>query len=147
MDATLDVNEREVSVREAMSAFSGLAVLCVLVAVLAASTFIASGEGAGSQGGLKSPPNHFGGSDPIPSTTFYLFESEAQVEEVRSVLELAADQVGRIPLQTYPHVVTLVASTEDEEAQAYARIVERVRSSRAQQLNIDVVDLREPRPR
>jgi hypothetical protein len=100
MDATLEANEREVSVREAMSAISGLAVLCVLVAVLAASTFVASSEGTGAPGGSKSPPHDFRGSEAIPSTTVYLLDSEAGLEDSRELVELAADQVGQIPLQT-----------------------------------------------
>jgi hypothetical protein len=142
MDATLEANEREVSVREAMSAFSGLAVLSILVAVLAASTFIASSEGAGTRGGSMFPPHDFGGTEALPSTTFYLFDSEAQLEERREMVELAAEQVGQIPLQTYPRAVTLLAGTPEEEALAYARIVEHVRSSRGEAQSIDIIDLR-----
>jgi hypothetical protein len=142
VDATLEANERQGSVREAMSAFSGLAVLCVLVAVLAASTFIASSEGAGTPGGSKSLPHDFGGSEAIPSMTFYLFDSEARLEEIREMVELAADQVGQIPLQTYPGVVTLLAGTPEEEAHAYARIVDEVRSRNHGPVSVEVLDLR-----
>jgi hypothetical protein len=146
MDATLKANEREVSAREAMSAFSGLAVLCVLVAVLAASTFIASGEGAGSPGGSESLPSHFGSSEAVPSMTFYLFDSEARLDEIRELVELAADQVGQIPLQTYPQVVMLLAGTPEEESLAYSRVVEHARFSKGKPLSIEVIDLRAQKP-
>jgi hypothetical protein len=142
MDATLEANERNVSVREAMSVLSGLAVLSVLVAVLAASTFITSSEGAGTPSASKSPPHDSGGSEAIPSTTFYLFDSEARLEEIRGLVELAEDQVGQIPLQTYPRAVSLLARTPDQEALAYARIVDEVRSSNHGPVSIEVLDLR-----
>jgi hypothetical protein len=50
-------------------------------------------------------------------------------------------------LQTYPRVVTLLARTPDEEALAYVRIVEQIRSSQGEPQSVDVVDLREQKPR
>jgi hypothetical protein len=147
MDTTLEASERKVSAREAMSAFSGLALLCVLVAALAASTFIASGEGAATPDVSKYPPQPVPGDHaPVPSITFYLFDSEARLEESRELVELAEDQVGQIPLQTYPHAVTLLARTPDEEALAHVRIVEQVRSSKGKPVRIEVLDLRAQTP-
>jgi hypothetical protein len=146
MDTTLEASEGEVSVRGAMSAFSGLALLCVLVAALAASTFIASGEGAGTPDVSASPSRDFGGNEAIPSISFYLLETEAQFEGTTEIVELAATQVGATPLQNYP-VVTLVAGTPDDEAVAYARIIEHVRSSNAEPRSINIVDLRGQKPK
>jgi hypothetical protein len=147
MDATLEVNERQVSERALLSAFSGLAALCVLVAVLAASTFIASGEGAGTPNVSASPSRDFGGTEAIPSTTFYLLESDAQFEEIREIVELAAARHAETPLHHYLRVVTLLAGTPHEEAVAYARIVDQVRSSKAEPQSVDVVDLRAQKPK
>jgi hypothetical protein len=83
---------------------------------------------------------------PVESLTFYLLDSDARVEEIRENVEFAAAQHAEIPPLYYPHAVILLAGTPDEEAQAYARIVERVRASKLQQLNIDVVDLRAQKP-
>jgi hypothetical protein len=142
----VEIDERPFAARETLSAFSGLAVLGILVAVLAASTFIASSEGARTRDLPDSPPRAFQGLPAlVPNTTFYLLDSDAQVEELREVLELAANQVTHTPLLYEPHIVTLVASTAEEEALAYARIVEHVRSSKAEQ-SIEVVDLRTQRP-
>jgi hypothetical protein len=141
-----EIDENGLSGRQTLSAFSGLAVLGILVALLAASTLIASSEGARTQDLHDSPSRAFQGSSArVPNTTFYLLDSDAQVEELREVLELAADQVTHTPLLYEPHIVTLVASTAEEESLAYARIVEHVRSSKAEQ-SIEVVDLRTQRP-
>jgi hypothetical protein len=144
MDTTLAVNKRQVSERAPLSTFAGLAVLCILVAGLIASTYIQAGEGAQAPSLQNTPPGAFqSDSAPAVSVTFYLFDSEAQLEEMRDWVELGADLVGQIPLQAYPHAVLLVAHKPDQEALAYARIVECVRSSTSQPERIEVVDLRE----
>jgi hypothetical protein len=147
VNEVFEIDENGLTERQTLSAFSGLAVLGILVAVLAASTLIASSEGAATQDFANSPPRTFRG-DPalVPNTTFYLLDSDAQVEQIRERLELAADQVTHTPLLYEPHIVTLVASTREEEALAYARIVEHVRSSKAEPQSIEVVDLRSQRP-
>jgi putative heme iron utilization protein len=61
-------------------------------------------------------------------------------------LELAANQATHTPLLYEPHIVILVASTSEEEALAHARIVEDVRSSKAEPQSVEVVDLRSQRP-
>jgi hypothetical protein len=141
-----EIDENGLSGRQTLSAFSGLAMLGILVAVLAASTLIASSEGAATQDFANSAPRTFRTNPAlVPNTTFYLLHSDARVEELREVLELAADQVAHAPLLYEPHIVTLVAGTPEEEALAYARIVEHVRSSRAEPRSIEVVDLRTQR--
>jgi hypothetical protein len=130
VNQALEAGERDRPAGETLSAFSGLALLCVLVAALAASTFIGSGEGAGTPDVSNWSPRAFGGNEaPIPSTTFYLLESDARFEEIREIVELAAAQHAEIPLHHYLRVVTLLAGTPHEEAIAYARIVDQVRSS------------------
>jgi hypothetical protein len=137
------VDDKGLSERKTLSAFSGLVVLGILLAMLAASTLIASGEGAATHDAPTFPPRTFRGDQALgPSTTFYLLNSDAQAEELREVLELAADQGAHTPLPYYPHVVTLVAGTPDEEAVAYARIVEHLRFGKGKPESIEVVDLR-----
>jgi hypothetical protein len=114
--------------RGTLSAFSGLAMLCILVAALFGLTFIGSGEGALTPQLYNTAGTSQGGAAPVPSITFYLFDSDAQAEEIREIVEFGAAQHSPIPLQYYPRV-TLLAGTRDEEAVAYARIVERLRSS------------------
>jgi hypothetical protein len=148
VNQALEADTRERSTREMLSAFSGLAVLCILVAVLFAATFIGSCEGA-QTAPLYDPAlsTSRGNAAAVSSVTFYLLDSEARFEETREFIDLAADQVGQIPLQTYPRVVTLLARTPDEEALAYARIVEQIRSSEAEPQSVAVVDLRERKPK
>jgi hypothetical protein len=141
-------DEREPSESGTLSAFSGLAVLCILAAVVFASTFIVSGESAQTQPPFSPPPRAFQGHQAqVPGITFYLLDSEAQLDEIKEIVELAAKEVGQGPLQTYQRVITLLAQTPDEEALAYARIVDDVRSSRGEPLSIEIVDLRAHNPR
>jgi hypothetical protein len=143
MDATLEVNERQVSERAPLSAFSGLLALFILVAVLLASTYIRLGEDAQAPSLTKIPPGASQGDPaPVPGVTFYLLDSDAQGDEIRKVLDLASDQVAHTPLQAYPRVVTLFAHTPGEEALANAGIVAEVLSSKGEPRRIEVIDLR-----
>jgi hypothetical protein len=148
VNQTLDSSEANTSARATLSVLSGLAVLCILAALLFGSTFIAAGEGGQTSRLNNTPPPAFQRDPaPVPSLTFYLFDSEAQVEEKRKLLELAADQVAHTPLLHYPHVVTLVASTAEEESLAYAKIVKQVRFREGEPLSIEFVDLRTQEPK
>jgi hypothetical protein len=145
VNQALEADTRERSTREMLSALSGLAVLCILVAVLFAATFIGSCEGAQTAPLYDpAPSTSERGAAPVPSITFYLLDSDAKAEEIREIVEFAAAQHSAIPLQYYPLVVTLVAGTPDDEAVAYARIVKQVRSSQG---SVGVVDLREQNPK
>jgi nucleotide-binding universal stress UspA family protein len=129
-----------------LSAFSGLAVLCVLVAVLFALTLIGSGESAHTRQLYHTAGTSKNSAAPVPSITFYLFDSDAQAEEIREIVEFAAAQLADVALQ-YSRVVTLLAGTPEEEALVNARIVEHLRSSKAEPLSIDVVDLGGQKPK
>jgi hypothetical protein len=133
-----EIDENGLSQRQTLSAFSGLAVLCTLLAILFASTCTASGEGAQSPDGFAAESRSLlSRPAAAPSVTFYLLYSEAQVEEIRELVELAGDHIHQIPL-----VITLVARTAEEEALSYARIVEHLRSGKGKPESIEVVDLR-----
>ena len=146
MDATLEVNDRQVSERALLSAFSGLAVLCVLVAVLAASTFITSGDSAATLDVSASPSHDFGGTGAIPSTTFYLLEIEAQFEEIKGGLGTCGRSNRGHTASDLPARRTSRRWYPDEEAVANARILDQVRSSEGAPLSIEVIDLRAQRP-
>jgi hypothetical protein len=141
-----EVDAKRPSAGETLSAFSGLAILCILAAVLSALTLIGSGEGAQTPQLYNTAGASQSGAAPVPSIKFYLFDSDVQAEEVREIVEFAAAQHSAIPLQHYPRVVTLVAGSPDDEAVAYARIVKQVRSSQGEPQSVDVVDLREQKP-
>jgi hypothetical protein len=147
MNQALGAGEADRPAREGLSAFSGLAVLCILVVIMATTTFISSGGSAQTLHQYASPAPTFRPDIPrVETFTFYLVESEAPPDETRELVEFAAAQEQATQLQSYLKSEILIAGTPDEEAIAYARIVERMRSSRSQQQNIDVVDLRAQKP-
>jgi hypothetical protein len=143
----IEADQTDRRARGTLSALSGLAVLCILAAVLFASTFIGSGK-PGETPHLDSyPPGAFHGNpEPDRGIILYLLDSDAQREEIRHGVVPAAAEVAQIPLPSYPNVVTLLARTADEEALAYARILEEVRSRKGEPLSIEVIDLRAQKP-
>jgi hypothetical protein len=147
VDQLLEIDTSEVLPRRMLSAFSGLAVLCVLTAVLIGSTFIASGEGAQTRQDYGSLPDTFQG-DPAPaeSMAFCLVDSESNIEQIRQSAGFVAAEAAQTPWLPYPSVMTLLARTPEEEALAYATIVEAVRASQRQPLHIEIIDLRGLKP-
>jgi hypothetical protein len=143
MNGTLEVSGTQARTRELLSAFSGLAVLALLVTGLFASAFIASSRGVHTPDLNNAPLGTLRGDPtPTPRISFYLVDSQAQFEEVRELAELVADVVEGLPIQSPPRVVTLFAHTAEEEALANARIVAELLSSKGEPRSIEVIDLR-----
>jgi hypothetical protein len=145
LNQTLEAGDTDLPARQMLSAFSGLALLCVLLVVVFASTFIASGGGA--QATPNSAPRVLqGDSSPVESVKFYLLDSEAQLEEIKQLVELGADHLSEMHMQPYPRFVTLLARTQEEDTLADARIAEEVRSREGHSLSVAVLDLRTAKP-